>query len=92
MNSRANCKKPVKTGLSFNYSAIRFNGFSPISPGIHSWAESKRSPWEEWGAPDDIDQVARTFVRANALNPEIALRQLDTQLELDLYGENREPE
>jgi hypothetical protein len=55
-------------------------------------AGSGKSPWEEWGAPDDIDQVARTFVRANALNPEIALKLLDTQLELDLYGDNPGPE
>jgi hypothetical protein len=52
-------------------------------------AGSCQGPWEAWGAPDDIDQVARTFVRANALNPEIALKQLDTQLELDLYGKTR---
>jgi hypothetical protein len=37
-----------------------------------------------WDAPDEI---ARTFVRANALNSEIALGQLDTQLEPDLYGD-----
>jgi putative transposase len=50
------------------------------------------SPWEGWDAPDEIDGVARTFVRANALNPEIALKLLDTQLELDLYGDNPGPE
>jgi putative transposase len=48
------------------------------------------SPWEGWDAPDEIDGVARTFVRANALNPEIALKLLDTQLELDLYGDKLE--
>jgi hypothetical protein len=42
--------------------------------------------------PDKIDGVARTFVRANALNPEIALKLLDTQLELDLYGDKPETE
>jgi hypothetical protein len=92
MNSRANRAKSVKTDCRIVDVRTRFNGFFAVSPGIHSWAESRRSPWEGWDAPDEIDGVARTFVRANALNPEIALKQLDTQLELDLYGDNPGPE
>jgi hypothetical protein len=55
-------------------------------------AGSCQDPWEAWGAPDDIDQVVRTFVRANVLNPGIVLKLLDTQIELDLYGEKLESE
>lgn len=37
-----------------------------------------RLPWDEWQAPfDEIHQIARQFVWANALNPEIASIQFD---------------
>lgn len=45
---------------------------SKESPG------QKRLPWDHWQMPmDDIHQVARKFVIANALNPEIAAMRFD---------------
>ncbi len=40
----------------------------------------KHLPWDTWQAPiDEIHEVARKFVMANALNPEIAAMQFDTR-------------
>jgi putative transposase len=38
----------------------------------------QRLPWDTWEAPDpEIQKVAKKFVLANALNPEIAAAQFD---------------
>lgn len=40
----------------------------------------KHLPWDSWQLPvDEIHQVANKFVAANALNPEIACLQFNTQ-------------
>ena len=43
-----------------------------VSPG------QKRLPWDDWKAPiDEIHNIAKKFVLANCLNPEIASIQFD---------------
>ncbi|UIE39457.1 hypothetical protein [Leptodesmis sichuanensis] len=40
--------------------------------------EQQRLPWDTWEAPDpEIQEVARKFVLANALNPDVAISQFN---------------